>query len=90
MEETEIIYEIKGYGSKWKVWYPDEGDIKTPMPVYDKSGEMKSVIWVGGESGKLTESTQEFATPRAAMNYAKFLGAEKVKLIKIKPRAKKE
>jgi len=87
----EIAYEIRGRNNKWKVFYPDEGDISTQFPVYNKEGHLKTVIWAGGKSGKLTESFQEFSTAKEAMRYAKdILGAEKIKLIKTKERKPKK
>jgi len=88
--EQEIIYEIKGRDGEWKIYYPDEGDIATPFPVYDKEGELKTVIWAGGSSGKLTETNETFATAKEAIEYAKTIGAENIKLIKSKPRKQKE
>ena len=90
IEETEIIYEVRGRNDSWKVWYPDEGDIQTPLPVYNQEGKLKTVYYVGGDSGKLTESFVEHSNARSAIKYAKELGAEKVKLIKMKERKKKE
>ena len=85
--ENEIVYEVRGRDDKWKVFYPDEGDIQTSFPVYDKTGDLKSVIWAGGKSGKLTESFIDFSTAKEAMVYARdVLGAEKIKLIKTKER----
>ena len=88
-EEQKIIYEIRGRGDKWKVFYPDEGDIQSPIKVYDKEGKLKGIIYAGGDSGKLTESYVEFTNAKEAIEYAKKLGAEKVKLIRMKQRKKK-
>lgn len=89
--EDEVVYEVRGRGDRWKVFYPDEGDMATSFPVYDKEGKMKSLIWAGGKSGRLTESFQDFPTAREAMRYAKdVLGAEKIKLIKTKERKPKK
>lgn len=88
--DSEMIYEVRGRGDTWKVFYPDEGDMQTPFPWYDKEGNIKTVIWAGGDSGKLTESFIEFSTAKQAIKYAKELGAEKIKLIKTKERKKKE
>jgi len=88
--EIEVIYEVRGRGDTWKVFYPDEGDMQTPFPWYDKEGNLKTVIWAGGNSGNLTESFIEFSTAKQAIKYAKELGAEKIKLIKTKERKKKE
>lgn len=87
--ETDI-YEVKGHDNYWEVWYPDEGDIQTPFVCYDKENNVKTVIWAGGDSGKLTKSFCEFETAKQACEYAKELGAENIKLIKMKPKKKKE
>lgn len=89
-QEHKIIYEVRGRGNIWKVSYPDEGDIKLPVPVYDKEGKLKTVIYAGGNSEKLTESFQEFSTAKEAIKEAKMMGAEKIKLIKTKKRKDKE
>lgn len=93
MSENQFIeptYEVRGNGSKWKLFYPDEGDIQTKFPVYDKEGKLKTIIWSGGSSGKLTESYIEFSTAKMAIEYAKELGAENIKLIKTQERKRKE
>ncbi|MFI5405144.1 MAG: hypothetical protein ACHQ1D_01385 [Nitrososphaerales archaeon] len=86
----EPIYEIKGHGNEWKLFYPDEGDILSPFPWYDKEGKLKTVIHAGGSSGKLTETNETFNTAKDALDYAKRIGAENIKLIKSKPRKPKE
>lgn len=84
------VYEIRSRGEHWELWYPNEGNILTPFKVYDKEGELKSVIWAGADAGKeLTKSSQEFSTAKEAADYAKELGAEKIDLIKTKTRKKK-
>ncbi len=88
-ESIEPIYEVKGRDEEWKVFYPDEGDILTPFPWYDKEGKLKSVFYAGGSSGKLTETNEVFSTAREAIEYAKVLGAENIKLIKAKQKKKK-
>lgn len=91
LKDTEVIFEVKGYENTWKVFYPDEGDILTPFVWYDKEGKVKSVIHAGGSSGKLTEANEIFPTAKEAIAYAKtYLGAENIKLIKSKPKKKKE
>jgi len=63
----------------------------TQFPVYDKEGKLKTIIWAGGKSGKLTESFEEFSTAKEAMRYAKnVLGAENIRLIKTKERKPKQ
>lgn len=89
-EYNEPVYEVRGRNNIWKVWYPDEGDIQTKFPVYDKEGKLKTIIWSGGNSGKLTESYIEFSTAKMAIEYAKELGAENIKLIKTQERKRKE
>lgn len=90
INEEEIIYEIRKRGNIWKVFYPDEGGIQTKFPVYDKEGKLITIIWSGGDIGKLTESFVEHSNARDAIRYAKELGAEKIILIKTKERKKKE
>lgn len=90
MNEDAPIYEVKGYGDKWKVYYPDEGDIMTPFVWYDKENKVKSVIYSGGNSGKLTEANEIFTSAKEAIKYAKVLGAENIRLIKSKPKKKKK
>ncbi len=85
----EIEWEVKGYGENWKVHYPDEGDIETAFPVYDREGKLKTIIWAGGNSGKLTESFQEFSSAKEAVKEAKVMGAEKIRLVKSKPKKRK-
>jgi hypothetical protein len=90
VDEFEVEYEVKGADGAWKIYYPDEGDIASPFPWYDKEGKLKSVVWAGGSSGKYTETNETFATAKEAIEHAKILGAEKIKLTKSKPRKKKE
>ena len=90
VESDSIIYEVKGRDNEWEGWYPDEGDMLTPFPWYDKEGKLKTVIWAGGDSGKLTKSFCAFETAKEAAEYAKELGAEHIKLIKMKARKPKE
>lgn len=87
----EVEFEVRGRDDKWRVGYPDEGDMLTPFLWYDKNGDVKSVIYAGGDSGKLTETFEEFPTAKAAINYAKtYLGAEKIRLVKTREKKKKE
>lgn len=88
--ESDEIYEVKGRGKTWKVWYPDEGAIMSEFPVYDKEGKLKTIIWAGGDPGKLTESFVEFSTKEEAVAYAEELGAEKIKITTIQERKKKK
>lgn len=89
-EVEEYDFEVKGAGEEWKVFYPDEGDILTQFPWYDKEGKLKSVIMAGGTSGKMTETNEVFSDAKSAILYAQSLGAENIKLTKAKPRKKKE
>lgn len=94
-EEFEVnddfnVYEVRGHDDKWRVWYPSEDAILSPVKVFDKEGELKSVIYVGGEAGKLTESFVECSTAKEAVEYAKELGAENVKLVKTKKKKTKK
>jgi hypothetical protein len=89
--DSEQIFEVKGNGDEWKIHYPDEGDIMTPYVWYDKEGKIRTVIYAGGSSGKLTETNETFSSAKEAIAYAKnYLGAENIKLIKTKKKKKKE
>jgi hypothetical protein len=89
LQEEEITHEVRKRGDKWRVWYPDEGAIQTPFASYDKEGKLKTVIYSGGDSGKLSELFEEFSTAKEAIQHAKTMGADKIKLIKTKERKKK-
>lgn len=84
------IYEVRGYDDKWRVWYPSEDAILSPVKVFDKEGELKSIIYAGGEAGKLTESFVEWPTAKMAVEYAKELGAENIKLIRTQKKKKRK
>lgn len=88
---TEVFFEVRSRSDHWELWYPNEGNIQTPFQVFDKEGELKSVIWAGEDAGKgLTKSNQEFSTAKEAIKYAKDeLGAENIRLIKTKQKKKK-
>ena len=89
--ESEVVFEVKGYGDEWKVFYPDEGDIQTPFVWYDKEGKVKTVFYAGGSSGKLTEANETFTSGKAAIEYLKkYFDAENIRLVKSKPKKKKE
>ena len=85
----ENIWEVKGRDGEWHILYPDEGDIQTPFPVYDREGKLKTVIYSGGSSGKTTELNEEFPNAGAALKHAKELGAQNIKLTKTKAKLKK-
>jgi len=87
----EVEFEIRGNDDKWKVFYPDESNIQTPLPWYDKEGNLKTVTWVGDNNDKLTETFEEFSTAKEAIKYAQdYLGAQKIKLIKTKKKKTKK
>ncbi len=86
----EPVYEIRGKGNTWKIYYPDEGDNATPFPFYDKEGKLKTVIYAGGTSGRLTELNEQFSSANEAEEYAKKMGAENIKIFTTKERKKKD
>lgn len=89
-DEDEVVFEVKGRGNEWELWYPNEGNIQTPYQVFDKEGKLKSIIWAGADAGKkLTKANEQFSTAKEAIEHAKELGAEKIDLIKTKPRKQK-
>jgi len=81
LNESEVVFEVRGKDNSWKVFYPEEGGIKTALPVYDKEGKLKSVVYAGEDTGKLTESFEEFSRQEDAIEYAKLLGADKINII---------
>ena len=91
MEDTnnEIVFEIRQRGNVWKLSIPDEGDMLTSFPVYNKDGDMQSYIWAGGSSGKLVELFEDFPTKEDAIDYAEKLGAEKIRMVQPKNRKKR-
>jgi hypothetical protein len=89
-DDVDIVFEVKGRDDTWKVLYPDEGGTLTPFIWYDKEGEVKTVIYAGGDVGKYTETNETFPTAKAACDYAKDLGAEKIKLTRVQERKTKK
>ena len=78
--------EIRGRGRKWQVWYPDESDIATELPVYDRDGNLKETLLVGCPTGKLVESLFT-GTRDEATEHAYAIGATEVTYRPIKARA---
>ena len=42
-----MLAEIRGRGSSWRVFTPDESALATPLPVYDQDGVLVEVLMVG-------------------------------------------
>lgn len=88
MEET---FEIRNSNGTWRISYPDEGDMETQVPVYDKEGNLKTIISASGSSGKLFDLNEEFLTVKEAIAFAKdVMGAENIRLVKPRQRRKKK
>lgn len=73
-----MTVEVRGRGRKWSVWYPDESGLPSSLPVYDRDGNLKTVVEVGAPTGKLVESYSEHVSQASAEEYARFLGATTV------------
>jgi len=70
--------EVRGRNRHWRVHYQDPAGIASPVPAYDKDGNLKEVLMVGAPSGKLVESYAEFSSQEEAVEYARWLGCEEV------------
>ena len=68
----ERVFEIRGRNGKYKVWYPAEDNLASPVPVYDKEGVYKETLWCGGPNGGMTETHFE-GTKDEAIEYAQWL-----------------
>ena len=71
--------EIRGRGRKWRVFYPDEAGLASPLPIYDRDGNLKAVVEVGAPTGNMVEAyAGPFMSQAEADEYARYLGAEEV------------
>lgn len=64
--------EIRGQNNSWTVWYPNEGALKTPVPVYDREGIYTGMIYGAGEEPGWTEAHYR-GTWEGAVDYARKL-----------------
>jgi hypothetical protein len=75
--------EIRGRGRKWRVFYPDEAGLASPLPIFDRDGNLKAVVEVGAPTGNMVEA---YASPlqsqAEADEYARYLGADEVVVVK--------
>lgn len=79
--------EVRGRGYRWRVYYPDESGLASPVKVYDRDGNLKEVIEVGAPTGNLSEAYGgPFQSPRLAKEYAESLGATEVVIKKLATR----
>lgn len=71
--------EIRGRGTKWRVFYPDESGLSSPLTIYGKDGLVKEVVEVGAPTGAYVEAYGgPFHTQARADEYARYLGATEV------------
>ena len=67
-----MTLEIRGRGNHWKVYYPNESKLGSPVQVFDREGVLKQVLWCGSPDDGYTEA--HFVGPReAAIAYANYL-----------------
>jgi len=76
--------EVRGRGSNWRVLISDASDIATPVPVFDKDGVQIETLWCGAPSGKMIESYFGTGTLEEAKEYAEYLGATHIQIVKTK------
>lgn len=76
--------EVRGRARDWRVLYDDEAALATPFPVYDREGILTGVVMGGAPSDKggMTESRAEFASAEEACEYARYLGASEVRVVR--------
>lgn len=64
---------------KWRVFYPDESGLSSPLTIYAKDGTIKDVVEVGAPTGVYVEAYGgPFHNQGLAEEYARFLGATEV------------
>jgi hypothetical protein len=85
-ENRTMHAEVRGRGSSWKVWTPDPGGFATSVHVFDQEGAYVETLMVGAPNDhKYVESFGgPFATTEEAIEYARYLGYEEVKIVKTK------
>jgi len=83
-----MLAEIRGRGSSWRVFTPDESALATPLPVYDQDGVLVEVLMVGappdGERKMIERFGGPFATVEEATEYATYLDCDEVKVVTTK------
>jgi len=83
----EVQVEVRGRGKKWRVHYPDEERLGSPVPVFDRNGEYKETIICGTDRPGMTEA-HFTGTQEEALAYAEYIapGAE-VKVVRTNSQA---
>jgi hypothetical protein len=79
--------EIRGHDGEWRVFYPEEGGLATPVAVYDRDGKLARTVNAGGPTGKMVEAHHVSPTRDEAESYARYLGADEVKFVVTERRA---
>jgi hypothetical protein len=74
--------EIRGRASNWRVFYPNEAGLATPVAVFDQDGVLKDAILVGSppdEKGNgMVEAYGVCTSVQEAEEYARYLGATEI------------
>ena len=80
--------EVRGRGRAWKVWIPDARYSAHSVPLYDEEGNLKEMLMVGEPPGRDPKYVEcyggPFASQEEAIDYARYLGYEQVKVVKTK------
>jgi len=78
--------EVRGRNRAWKVWIPNAAHFAHTIPFYDLEGNLKETLLVGEPPGKDSKYVEcyggPFSTTDEAVEYARYLGYEEVKVIK--------
>jgi hypothetical protein len=74
--------EIRGRANSWRVFYPNEAGLGTPVAVFDQDGVLKGAVTVGSppdEKGNgMVEAYGVCASVQEAEEYARYLGATEI------------
>jgi len=68
-----MTVEIRGRGDAWRVSYPSEANLKSPVPVYDKEGVYKETIHCAGGSNQPMTESSFVGCKDSAVEYAEYL-----------------
>lgn len=91
-EQPQVEVEVRGRGSSWTVWYPNETSCASAVEVYDVDGNLKDTLLAHGWDSKQKplvqshfESTPGLSEADAldeAVAHARYLGADTVKIVR--------
>jgi hypothetical protein len=88
-KEARMHAEVRGRNRNYRVWTPDQGQMAHTVPKYDQEGNLVEMLVVGSppDAGgvKYVECYGgPFQTVDEAVEYARYLGYQEVKVVKTK------